>query len=113
IEEVMIIMSLGEYIEKLIDRKDLSLRETARRAHISNSYLSQLKNGHNKNPDHEILKRLAKVLDVEYFELLKQTENYKTLFATEVNKRAEEQIQRINKYGEEVNPEQFPDPITI
>ncbi len=67
-------MSFGNYIKQLRTNKGLSLRETAKRANMSSSYLSQLENGHNTNPKKEILMNLSPVLDTSYIDLLMQTD---------------------------------------
>ena len=67
-------MSFGEYIKQSRKVKGLSLRETAKRAKMSSSYLSQLENGHNTNPKKEMLIKLAPVLGTSYTNLIMETD---------------------------------------
>jgi transcriptional regulator with XRE-family HTH domain len=52
------------------ERKELSINQTATRAQVGTSYLSQLEKGIIKTPGPERLKRLAHVLDLDPVELL-------------------------------------------
>ena len=55
--------SLGAYIRAQREHSRISLRELARRADVSNPYLSQLERGL-RRPSAEILQRLARALEV-------------------------------------------------
>lgn len=106
------IVSLGQYLKDLREGK-MSLRETARRAGISSSYLSQLENGHNKRPNKDVLKKLASALDTTYISLLMKTD----LVQSEVDKRAEIAM-LLNESSDHdtdpsINPEGFPQPNTL
>lgn len=63
-------INIGEYIRKKRMERGLSARELARRSGVSQPYLSQLENGKNENPSIEILKKLAKALNISYVELM-------------------------------------------
>jgi len=54
--------------------KGLSASELARRSNISQPYLSQLETGENNNPTTNLLEKLAKGLNIDYFDLLARTE---------------------------------------
>lgn len=86
-------MSLGETIRQARVNKGLSLRETARRAEMSNSYLSQLENGHNTNPDGSIIRKLSDVLDVPWVSLLSELDYVKEAIQENVD-------DKINTYKE-------------
>jgi transcriptional regulator with XRE-family HTH domain len=64
-------MEFGKYLEVLIIKSGLSLRELAKRSHVSHTYLSQVKNGKRGIPSPEILMSLAPHLGVDYMELMK------------------------------------------
>ena len=51
--------------------KGYSQVDLAKRAKVTNVYLSQLENGRKKNPSLAVLRRLAKALDVPVTELLR------------------------------------------
>ncbi len=61
---------LGTMIKGLRESKGLSQTELAKRARIARVYLVLLESGKRKNPSLEILRRLAKALDVPMTELL-------------------------------------------
>lgn len=61
----------GEYLRRIRKLKGLTLTKLEELSGVSNSYLSQVENGQFK-PSVEILKKLAKVLDVPYIELLQK-----------------------------------------
>jgi len=50
--------------------KGLGLRELAKDAHVPPGYLAELETGKKRNPSLDVLKRLAKALDVPLPELL-------------------------------------------
>lgn len=67
---------IGQYLRKVREEKGgkgfWSVRSVAKRANISNSYLSQLELGQIKQPLPDILKKLSSALRVPYEELLHQ-----------------------------------------
>lgn len=63
-------MDFGSCIREMREEKGMSGRELARRANISQAYLSQLERGENKKPSPEIIKKIAKGLDVDYNDLM-------------------------------------------
>lgn len=67
-------MKLGQYIRKIREEKGFSTRELARRSGVSQPYLSQLENGKTNNPSIEVLKKLAKGLDVPLYEIQIKTD---------------------------------------
>lgn len=84
-------MAFGEYIKEMRNNKKLSSRELAGKAGISQAYLSQLETGKNKNPTAETISKLAKALEVDYTELLFQTE----LVQKTVEEKADEEVNTI------------------
>jgi transcriptional regulator with XRE-family HTH domain len=64
-------MNFGRYLEELIIRRGLSLRELGKRAGISHSFLSLVINGKRGTPSPEQLLKLAPHLEVDYMELMK------------------------------------------
>jgi len=63
-------MTFGEYVRKSRQKKNLSLREAARRTGISHPYLSQLETGKNTKPTPEVIKKIADGLELDYIKLL-------------------------------------------
>jgi transcriptional regulator with XRE-family HTH domain len=72
-------MEKGQYLRALRKSKNLSLREAARRAGVSHSYLSQVETGSHDRPSIEILEKLSVVYDKELSELLEGTGHIKTI----------------------------------
>lgn len=64
-------MDFGKKLRELRKNKEMTSSELSKKANVSQSYLSQLETGKNKNPTPDILRRLAKGLNVSYFELMK------------------------------------------
>jgi|SRR5699024_868128 len=91
-------MTFGEYIKKTRNEKGLSSRELARRAGVSQAYLSQLETGKNNNPTAETISKLAKALEVDYMELLFQTELVQRSIDDEADKEANTIIEHYNRY---------------
>jgi len=60
--------TLGQFIRELRDKKDISLRELARKADISAPFLSDVELGR-RNPSEHNLRRIAELLDADYEEL--------------------------------------------
>lgn len=65
-------MNFGRYLEELIIRRGLSLRELGKRAGISHSFLSLVINGKRGTPSPEQLLKLAPHLDVDYMDLMRK-----------------------------------------
>lgn len=64
------IMTFGEYLRNLREKKGYSIRQLALYSGISNSYLSQVEQGKRGIPKPEYLQKLAKALEIEYDDLL-------------------------------------------
>lgn len=60
----------GRKIKKIREEKRLTLIELEKLSGYSNSYISQVENGH-KRPTYNFIKSLAKGLDYPFIELLK------------------------------------------
>lgn len=84
-------MSFSEYIKGLRVARRLSLREVAREAGISNSYLSQVEQGRRGAPHPNMLRKLAVVYEVPVRELL---ENAGYLEEPEMAESEEQRIDR-------------------
>jgi transcriptional regulator with XRE-family HTH domain len=61
---------IGRVLKAARVEKGYSQVDLARRAKVTNVYLSQLENGRKKNPSLAVLRRLAKALRVPVTELL-------------------------------------------
>ena len=61
---------LSTLLRELRERKDMSQLQLAKRAGVTQSYISDLEAGTKKNPSVAILKKLAKALGVPPTELL-------------------------------------------
>ena len=61
---------LATVLKELRERNRLTQEQLAKRAKITRSHLSLLEAGHRKNPSLEVLKRLARALNVPVGELL-------------------------------------------
>ncbi len=57
-------------IQELRESKDMSQRELAKRAKVTQGYVAQLEQGLKRNPSLTVLQRLAKALGVPVRELL-------------------------------------------
>ena len=57
-------------MRRLRKTKGLTLKQVESQAQVSNAYISQVERGLRKPPQPEILKRLAKVYDVQHRDLL-------------------------------------------
>lgn len=62
---------IGTNIGKIRKLRGYTLSELAEKAKISKSYLSNIERNVNKNPSIEVIKKLARVLDVDLNILLK------------------------------------------
>jgi len=63
-------LSFGLYLKTLREEANLSMGKLAKEAEISQPYISQIENGDRGIPSPEILKKLAKPLSVDYFDLM-------------------------------------------
>lgn len=67
----MDIKRFGEYLKLLRQEKSLSTHKLAELTGVSQSYISHVESGRKKNvPSPEILKKLSKALNVDYFNLM-------------------------------------------
>jgi XRE family transcriptional regulator, master regulator for biofilm formation len=66
----MAIRGIGRVLKELRLKRGYSQLELAKRAKITNVYLSLLETGKNENPSLAVLQRLAKALGVPVTELL-------------------------------------------
>lgn len=64
--------NVGEYIKKTRNKRGYTLDELSERVGYSNPYLSQIENGRRGVPSPDLLKKLAKTLDVSYIHLLQK-----------------------------------------
>ena len=62
---------LPKALKKLRAVKGMSLRQVELKTGVSNSYLCQLENGKIKEPSPHILRKLARVYDVDLIDLMK------------------------------------------
>ena len=62
--------NFGTYLRRLRKSRGLTLKQVETRAKVSNAYISQIERGLRRPPHPDILKRLAKIYDVEHRELL-------------------------------------------
>lgn len=93
--------SLGEYIKKGRELKEISQRELARRVHINNAIIARIESGETKKPSFQILSSLAKELKLNLSSMLKlakYTENeIANLHLIEINSHIYEE-KRVIKY---------------
>ncbi|RLQ96277.1 XRE family transcriptional regulator [Falsibacillus albus] len=66
---------LGKKLYEIRKRRGYTLSEVADRAHISKSYLSNIERNLNQNPSITVIKKLAKVLNVDLSELIYMDSN--------------------------------------
>jgi len=64
-------MEIGEFIREKRKEKKLTLKQLATKIELSYTYLSQIELG-DRNASPEILEKIAKVLDVPHFDLMKK-----------------------------------------
>ncbi|ARK21371.1 helix-turn-helix domain-containing protein [Sporosarcina ureae] len=67
----MNVYSLGEYIKKKREQRELTLQGLSKKIGYSGAYISMVENDKKKKPSFEFLSALAKGLDVPYKELLR------------------------------------------
>ncbi len=84
-------MTFGSYLRQLREEKELSLRELARRAEVSVSYLSHVESGKREPPAPAILKRVASALEVTTRELMAKAGHLQEGVVLETEKDAIEQ----------------------
>ena len=63
-------MTLATVLRTLREEQDITQEQLAKRARIARTYVTLLESGRKKNPSLDILKRLARALDVPVGELL-------------------------------------------
>ncbi len=63
-------MRLGDALRRLREAKGLTQVELAKRANITDEYLSMLESGVRRNPSLAVLRRLARALGVSVGELM-------------------------------------------
>jgi repressor LexA len=85
-------MKLGEIIKNYISEHDISVREFARKSNLSNTYISNIVNGSDKNPSLDVLGKIAKAMGLSSQQLFDCLDGEQT-FA--INQKA---IQRIPLY---------------
>lgn len=66
-------VSIGDNIRKYRKMKNITQKELGETIGISNTYLSDIETGRT-NPSIKTLKKIAKGLEINYMELLKDTE---------------------------------------
>ena len=66
----MAVTKLGDVLKGLRHKRGWTTEELAKKAKLTNPYISQLETGKRKNPSLVVLKRLAKALAVPVSELL-------------------------------------------
>ncbi len=66
----MAVTKLGHALKALRQERGWTTEELAKKARLTNPYISQLETGKRKNPSLAVLKRLAKALRVPVTELL-------------------------------------------
>ncbi len=62
-------MKIGEIIKSYIKEHNISVREFARQANLSNTYISNLVNGSDKNPSLEAISKIASAMNISSQEL--------------------------------------------
>jgi len=67
------LVSIGDNIRKYRKIKNITQKELGETIGISNTYLSDIETGRT-NPSIKTLKKIAKGLEINYMELLKDTE---------------------------------------
>lgn len=85
-------MKLGEIIKSYISEHDISVREFARKSNLSNTYISNIVNGSDKNPSLDVLGKIAKAMGLSSQQLFDCLDGEQ---AFAINQKA---IQRIPLY---------------
>ena len=65
------IMRFSEYLKMMRKKRDMSQRELALKANVSNAEISRIEAGQRKTPSTTVLKSLAQALDVPEVDMLK------------------------------------------
>ena len=65
---------IGEKIKKYRNKKGISLTELAERSNVSKSYLNSLERNIKDNPSINLIKRIAKELDIDIANILDEEE---------------------------------------
>ncbi|MEZ2661261.1 helix-turn-helix domain-containing protein [Aneurinibacillus aneurinilyticus] len=94
-------MNFGEYIKKLREERDLSVRELARRSNVSIAHISQTENGHRGIPKPETLKKLAEGLNHPVEDLMTKAGYLDESEFNTVDLSNHEFPKRLRKYREE------------
>ncbi len=63
-------MNIGKKIKQLRKEKGLTLQELAQRSGVSPGYISMLERGYKRSPTLDVLRKLAKGLDIRLPELI-------------------------------------------
>lgn len=66
--------SFGDYLKKLREDRNLTLRDVEREAKVSNAYLSQLERGDREVPNYKVLSRLAELYGISVTKLMEVAE---------------------------------------
>ena len=85
-------MKLGEIIKNYISEHDISVREFARKSNLSNTYISNIVNGADKNPSLDVLGKIAKAMGLSSQQLFDCLDGDQTFV---INQKS---IQRIPLY---------------
>lgn len=80
---------LGDNIKNIREGKKLGINETARKAGISPSYLSDIEKGNKTNPSTEVLEKIATVLEVNVEDFFKIDEKKLKQWDDEYNPNGE------------------------
>ena len=64
----------GQFLRKLREDRDLTLRQVEGRVSVSNAYLSQIERGERGIPNFKVLKKLAEAYGVSVTELVEAAE---------------------------------------
>lgn len=70
VKRTLIQERFNDFLSKEMQAKGLSIRKLATKAGISASYVSHLKTFNNSIPSNEILKKIAKALEIDYERIL-------------------------------------------
>lgn len=65
------IILIGDNIKAVLEKKSMSVYSLAKKAQLSNSYLSEIINNKKINPSIETIQKISGVLDVSIEDLIK------------------------------------------
>lgn len=85
-------MKLGEIIKNYISEHDISVREFARKSNLSNTYISNIVNGSDKNPSLDVIGKISKAMGLSSQQLFDCLDGDQTFV---INQKS---IQRIPLY---------------